>query len=293
MTHPPVTHRSGFVALAGRPNAGKSTLLNRVLGQPVAIVSDKPQTTRTQVRGILTRPDAQVIFVDAPGMGKPRTLLGRCLNAEAADAAHAADVVCLVIDAAAPFGRGDAFIAATLPSDSVVVVTKCDLVRPATVLAQLAAAGDLDFEAYFPVSGLTGEGADALVDYLAGRLPEGPNLYPPGEVSDAGEAFRVAELVREQLLAVVRQELPYSIATRVAEWDWPFIRCEIIVERESQKPMVIGRGGSVLKAAGSAVRSQLPEGAYLELVVKVEPGWQRRPESLRRLGYREIADFRK
>ena len=283
---PPVVHRSGFVALLGRPNAGKSTLLNRILGQRVSIVSDRPQTTRTRLRGVLTRPGVQAVFVDTPGMHKPRTHLGRHLNAEAADAAHSVDVVCMVVDASARFGRGDAFIASRMPSGSVAVVTKSDLVQPATMLAQLAAASAFDFEAYFPVSGITGDGVDALVDHLAGRLPEGPPLYPPDTVADTSEAFHVAEAVREQLLLMAREELPYSIATRVTEWEWPFIRCEIIVERESQKPMVIGRRGSVLKAVGEAVRARLADGAYLELVVKVHKDWQRRPDALSRLGFR-------
>ena len=269
-------HRCGFVTLVGRPNAGKSTLLNRIVGQRVSIVSDKPQTTRAQLRGVLTRSDAQIVFVDTPGIHKPRTTLGHHLNAAAADAAHGVDAVCLVIDAAAPYGRGDAFIAETLPADSVVVVTKADLVRPDAMLAQLDATGALDFEAYFPVSGLTGQGIEALVEHLVARMPDGPALYPPETVSDAPEGFRVAELVREQLLAVVRDELPHSIATRVTDWEWPLIRCEIIVERPSQKAIVIGRGGSVLKAVGTTVRAQLPDGAYLQLAVRVDKDWQRR-----------------
>ena len=273
---PSGSHRCGMVALAGRPNAGKSTLVNRIVGHKVSIISDKPQTTRTPLRGVLTRPDAQMVLVDTPGIHKPRTALGRSLNAGASDALHDADVSCLVIDASAPFGRGDAFVANSLPADSVVVVTKSDLVKPATMVSQLAATGELDFEAYFPVSGLTGEGVEALVEHLVGRLPEGPALFPPDTVSDASEAFRVAELVREQLLEEARDELPHSIATRVTDWDWPLIRCEIIVERPSQKAIVIGKGGSQLKRAGTAVRSQLPDGAYLQLVVKVDKNWQRR-----------------
>ena len=270
-------HRCGFVALAGRPNAGKSTLVNRIVGQKVSITSDKPQTTRAQMRGVLTRPDAQLVLVDTPGIHKPRTAQGRQLNADASEALHDTDVSCLVIDASAPYGRGDAFVAGSLPADSVVVVTKSDLVGPSTMLSQLAAAGELDFEAYFPVSGRTGEGVEALVEHLIARLPEGPALYPPGTVSDASEAFRVAELVREQLLKVARDELPHSISTLVTQWEWPLIRCEIIVERPSQKAIVIGRGGSLLKAVGTTVRSQLPEGAYLQLAVRVDKNRQRRP----------------
>ncbi len=273
----PGSHRCGIVGLAGRPNAGKSTLANRIVGQKVSIVSDKPQTTRTQVRGVLTRRDAQMILVDTPGIHKPRNALGHRMNSEAADALHDTDVTCLVIDAAAPYGRGDAFIAQSLPADSVVVVTKADLVGPNVMVKQLAALAELDFEAYFPVSGRTGAGVEALVEHLVARLPDGPPLYPADTVADAPSAFWVAELVREQLLEAARNELPHSIATRVTEWDWPLIRCEIIVERPSQKAIVIGRGGARLKAAGTAVRSQLPEGAYLQLAVKVDKHWQQRP----------------
>ena len=278
-------HRFGIVGLAGRPNAGKSTLINKVVGQKVSIVSDKPQTTRSQLRGVLTRPDAQMVLVDTPGIHKPRTAFGRHMNAAASEALHDTDVTCLVIDASAPYGLGDAFIAQTLPADAVVVVTKSDLVGPDKMLEQLAAVGGLDFEAYFPVSGRTGEGVDALVDHLVSRLPQGPALYPPGTVSDASEAFWVAELVRERLLEATRDELPHSIATRVTEWDWPLIRCEIFVERPSQKAIVIGRGGSVLKAVGTAVRAHLPEGTYLKLVVRVDKNWQRDPRHYRRLGH--------
>ena len=272
----PGSHRCGIVGLAGRPNAGKSTLVNRIVGQKVSIVSDKPQTTRTGLRGVLTRRGAQMVLVDTPGIHKPRTEFGRRMNAAANEALHGTDVTCLVVDASAPYGRGDAFVARSLPGDSVVAVTKADLVGRRAMLEQLAALGGLDFEAYFPVSGRTGQGVDALVEHLVGRLPEGPALYPDGAVSDAPEAFRVAELVREQLLAAARDELPHAIATRVTEWDWPLIRCEITVERPSQKAIVIGKGGSMLKAVGTAVRSQLPEGAYLQLTVRVDKNWQRR-----------------
>ena len=277
--------RAGFVTLVGRPNAGKSTLLNRILGQKVSIVSDKPQTTRTQVRGVLTRSDVQLVFVDTPGIHRPRTALGSRLNAAATQATSGVDVVCLVLDATAPFGKGDAFIAQSLPPDAMVIVTKSDLASSQQMMAQLAASSELDFDAYFPVSGVTGEGVDVLVQELVKRMPESPALYPADMITDVPDAFWVAELVREQLLAVTRDELPHSIATRVTEWEWPRIRCEIIVERESQKGMVIGKGGAVLKAVGTAVRSQLPDGAFIELFVKVDKNWQRHPASVERLGY--------
>jgi GTP-binding protein Era len=277
--------RSGFVTFVGRPNVGKSTLLNRILGTKVSIVSDKPQTTRTQVRGVLNRPDAQVVFVDTPGIHKPRTTLGERLNATAVGTIGDVDVVCLVLDATAPVGRGDEFVAGRVPKDALVVLNKVDAASRDQVMQQLARAGELDLSEYFPVSARTGEGVDALVARIVELLPEGPQYYPDGMVTDVPEAFRVAELVREQLLARTRDELPHSIATRVTEWEWPYIRCEILVERDSQKAIAIGKGGSVLKAVGTAVREQLPEGAYLELHVKVDKDWQRRPKALDRLGY--------
>jgi GTPase len=277
--------RSGFATFVGRPNVGKSTLLNRILGTKVSIVSDKPQTTRSQVRGVLTRPDAQVVFVDTPGIHKPRTLLGERLNDTAAEATVDVDVVLLVLDATAPVGKGDRFVAQRVPSDSFVVVNKVDLASPEQVLRQLAAASGLEKAEYFPVSAATGDGVGELVEAIVGRLPEGPQLYPDDMVTDVPEAFWVAELVREQLLIVAQQELPHSIATRVTEWEWPRIRCEILVERDSQKGIVIGKKGAVLKEVGTAVRAQLPPGAYLELFVKVDKDWQRRPKALERLGF--------
>jgi len=277
--------RTGFVTLVGRPNVGKSTLLNCILGTKVTIVSEKPQTTRTQVRGVLNRPDAQVVFIDTPGVHKPRTLLGERLNQTATSSIGDVDVVVLVLDATAPLGRGDRFVASRVPPEAVVVVNKIDVAAPRQILAQLSAAGGLDLSAYFPVSGRTGAGVDELVTHLIERLPEGPPYYPEDMVTDVPEAFWVAELVREQLLAVTHDEVPHSVACRVTEWEWPRIRCEILVERDSQKGIVIGRGGAVLKQVGINVRRQLPEGAFVELVVKVDKDWQRRPRALDRLGY--------
>ena len=277
--------RSGFATLVGRPNVGKSTLLNAILGEKVSIVAASPQTTRTEIRGVLTRVDAQVVFVDTPGIHKPRTTMGERLNATAEAASSGVDVVCLVIDATAPLGKGDRFVAGRLPGDALCVVNKVDIADRAQVLAQLSRAATLDLAEYFPVSARTGEGVDELVDAIVARLPEGPLYYPEETVTDQPDEVWVAELVREQLLAVVREELPHSIACRVTEYEWPRIRVEILVERESQKGIVIGKGGLVLKQVGQAVRAQLREGAYLELVVKVDPDWQRQPRSLDRLGY--------
>ena len=276
---------SGFVTLVGRPNVGKSTLLNQILGQKVTIVSDKPQTTRHRIQGVLNRPDVQAVFVDTPGLHKPRSPLGERLNSTARSTIADVDAVVFVIDATQPFGRGDAWVAERLPREAVVVVNKVDIARPDQVLSQLARASELEMAEYFPVSARTGEGVPELVDHLVAQLPEGPRYFPEDVVTDVPEAFWVAELVREQLLAVVREELPHSIATRITEWEWPYIRCEIVVERPSQKSIVVGRGGEVLKQVGTAVREQLPEGAYIDLHVTVDRNWQRRPAALDRLGF--------
>jgi len=287
---------SGFATLVGRPNVGKSTLLNRILGQKVSIVSDKAQTTRNQVRGVLTRSNVQVVFVDTPGIHKPRTLLGARLNDVAGDAAKGVDVVVFTIDATAPVGKGDRFVAGLVPGDSICVVNKIDLASPEQVMHQLRKAGDMGFAAYHPVSATTGEGVDELLAAIVDRMPPGPRLYPDDMVTDVPEAFWIAELVREQLLHVTKEEVPHSVACRVTEWEWPErpdragktgprIRCEILVERDSQKGIVIGKGGNILKAVGTAVRAQLPDGAYLELFVKVDKDWQHRPQALQRLGY--------
>ena len=279
--------RSGFATLVGRPNVGKSTLLNQILGQKVSITSPVAQTTRNQVRGVLTRPDVQVVFVDTPGIHKPRTLLGSRLNDSANQALADVDLTLFVVDGTAPVGRGDQYVARRLvPAETICVVNKVDAAGRREVLEQLTAASGLaDFLEFFPVSARTGQGVAELVDAITTRMPEGPLLYPEDMVTDVPEAFWVAELVREQLLAVTHDEVPHSIACRVTEWEWPHIRCEILVERDSQKGIVIGRGGEVLKQVGSLARAQLPEGAYLELFVKVDRNWQSRPKALERLGY--------
>jgi GTPase len=283
--------RSGFVTLVGRPNVGKSTLLNHILGTKVTITSDKPQTTRTQVRGILNlRPDppgtaAQVVFVDTPGIHKPRTLMGERLNDTATSSIGDVDVTVIVLDATQPIGRGDGFVARRVPPSGIVAVNKIDACRPHELLKQLETAGRFELSAYYPVSAKTGEGVAELVSAVVDRLPEGPALYPTDVVTDVPDAVWVAELVREQLLAVTHDEVPHSIACRVTEWEWPRVRCEITVERESQKGIVIGKGGVVLKMVGTRVREQLPSEVYLELFVKVDPRWQQEPAALDRLGY--------
>lgn len=278
--------RSGFVTLVGRPNVGKSSLVNAICGQKVSIISNKPQTTRTRVRGVYHGEGTQIVFVDTPGIHKPVTALGERVNATALDCINDVEVVCLIIDATKAFGRGDQWVANNVDmANAFVVVNKIDKAKPEMVLQQLNAVSSLGAAAYFPVSASTGEGLDVLLAALVERMPEGPAYYPEEMISDTDEHAWVAELVREQLLAVLKDELPYSVATQVTEWEWPKIRCEILVERDSQKGMVIGRGGELLKHVGQEVRKQLPKGAYLELHVTVEKDWQQRPDRLERLGY--------
>ena len=308
--------RSGFVAVVGRPNVGKSTLVNRMVGTKVAITSARPNTTRHRILGVLhdEAADAQVVFVDTPGIHRPRSSLGTRLNETATEALHDVDVIVAVVDATAAIGPGDRTVLersvrqiqravssagsveegddTSLSPGLVVVVNKADRVPTAHVLERLVQAkaavdalGEMPDVEYFPVSARTGNGVDGLTAFLIARLPEGPPFFPSDVVTDTPEALWVAELVREQLLAKTRDELPHAITCRVTEWEWPHIRVEIIVERDSQKAIVIGKGGEVLKAVGTAVRESLPEGAYLDLHVKVERRWQNREEMLDRLGY--------
>jgi len=290
----------------GRPNVGKSTLVNKMVGTKVAITSSRPNTTRHRILGVLHDPaaDAQIVFVDTPGIHRPRSALGTRLNETATDALAEVDVVLAVVDATAAVGPGDRTVlersvrhlrqaaAGGDESGLVVVVNKTDHATSEQVLERLAeakkAVDALDEQAdaeFFPASARTGQGVEALTGYLIGRLPEGPPFFPPDVVTDTPEALWIAELVREQLLAKTRDELPHAITCRVTEWEGPLIRVEIIVERDSQKAIVIGKGGEILKQVGIAVRDQLPEGTYLDLHVKVERRWQNREEMLDRLGY--------
>ena len=315
--------RSGFVAVVGRPNVGKSTLVNAMVGTKVSIVSPRPNTTRSQVRGVLNRPDAQVVFVDTPGLHKPKTALGARMNESATSSLDDVDAVVALVEATGAVGPGDRMVLAHSvqrvramarsaalavelgggdPDTAghpqlMVVVNKIDKVGGDGVLGHLtgvsAVVGELDAEAggepvpveYFPLSAATGDGVPALVDGLVSCLPMGPQYYPDGMVTDVAEAFWVADLVREELLHRVADELPHSIACRVTEWEWPRVRCEILVERDSQKGIVIGKGGATLKEVGTAVRAQMEPGAYLELFVRVEKHWQQREDSLDRLGF--------
>ncbi len=308
----PSGFRSGFVSLVGRPNVGKSTLVNQLVGTKVSIVSNKPQTTRTQIRGVRTTPESQIILLDTPGIHRPRTLLGERCNERSVQTLGEVDAVCLLVEANAQIGPGDRFIAELVKrtkTPKILVVNKVDIASHDEIGGQLAKAGAEfgEFDAYVPVSAKTGAGIDALLGEILSRLPEGPLYYPDGVVSDQPETTIVAELLREKLLAVAREELPHSIMV-TADWlddddepepgedganpeeSDPILRYRAVVrvERDSQKGIVIGKGGAVIRDAGTAARHELERlfGAkvYLETTVKVDKEWQRRAHALDRLG---------
>lgn len=301
-----MTFRSGFVTVVGRPNVGKSTLVNRLVGSKVAITSERPQTTRSEIRGVRTnQPVSQIVFLDTPGLHKPRTALGERTNLRAQATFAEVDGICHVVDAASPIGAGDRFVAELVhrvATPTVLVVNKIDRVGRPAVAEHLAAAADQlgDYDAYVPLSALTGEGTDALVGELESRLPEGPAYYPDGVVTDQPEVVLAAEVLREKLIQATHDEVPHSITVSCeidddvddeedARDDLLRLRATVRVERESQKGIVIGRGGSVLKAAGTEARRELEAllgtRIHLETRVRVERDWQRRPASLDRLGY--------
>jgi GTP-binding protein Era len=291
--------RAGIVAVVGRPNVGKSSLVNALVGQKVAIVSDKPQTTRFPVRGVLDGPDFQLVFTDTPGFHKPRTLLGERLNARVGDATSDVDVVLQVVDGAAGVGRGDAFVAErhvrSHSGPKVCALNKIDRLRHPEVVRQLLAAAEVAaFDEIVPISALTGKGLDELRDVLVRLVPEGEPLFPVGEVTDTPLEIRIAELVREKALAMAREEVPHSVAVLVEELrrddakGLVHISCTIFVERDSQKGILIGAGGRTLKEIGTQARLELEPlvGArvFLELRVKVQREWQRDPIAMQRLG---------
>ncbi|WP_029288952.1 GTPase Era [Cellulomonas sp. HZM] len=305
-----MTFRSGFACLVGRPNAGKSTLTNALVGQKVAITSGRPQTTRHTVRGIVHRDDAQLVLVDTPGLHRPRTLLGERLNTLVKDTLSEVDVIGFCLPADQKVGPGDRFIAEQLAALApegkrgtpvVAVVTKTDLVPRARVAEHLLAVQRLgDWADIVPVSATGGYQVGVLADVLVSHLPEGPALYPEGELTDEPEQVMVAELVREAALEGVRDELPHSLAVVVDEIvpreqsdpDAPpmlDVRVHLFVERDSQKAIVIGKGGARLRDVGSQARrgieALLGSRVYLDLHVKVAKDWQRDPKQLGRLGF--------
>ncbi len=301
-----MTHRSGFACFVGRPNAGKSTLLNAMVGEKIAITSDKPQTTRRAVRGIVTRPDAQLVVVDTPGMHRPRTLLGERLGDLVRTVWSDVDVVGFCLPADEQVGPGDRRIAAELAEQAagtpvIGVVTKTDRVSRQKVAEQLLAVSGLaDFAEIVPVSAVSGEQVELLTELLIARLPEGSRLYPDAEVTDEPLETRIAELVREAALDGVREELPHSLAALVTELVPPEpgsstakpltrVFVTIFVERSSQKAIILGHKGSRLADVGRRARLQIEPlvgtRVYLDLHVAVAKDWQRDPKQLRKLGF--------
>jgi len=305
MTETPGAHRSGFACFVGRPNAGKSTLMNAIVGEKVAIMSSRPQTTRRAIRGILTRDDAQLVVVDTPGLHRPRTLLGERLNDLVRETFAEVDVIGFCLPADEKVGPGDQWIARELSearAPVVAIVTKVDKVPRERLAEHLLAVSELgDWADIVPVSSVKDIQVDVLLDVLISHLPAGPPLYPTGEVTDEPEEVRIAEFVREAALEGVRDELPHSLAVMVeeiVESEQPApagkrpileIRAHVFVERDSQKGIIIGKGGSRLKEVGATARKDiermLGRKVFLDLHVKVAKDWQRDPKQLGRLGF--------
>jgi GTPase len=309
MTSEPAVHRFGFVSIVGRPNAGKSTLTNALVGSKIAITSSRPQTTRHAVRGIVDRPDAQLVLVDTPGLHKPRTLLGQRLNDLVRSTWSEVDVVAVCLPANESVGPGDRFLVSELAkvrrTPRIAVVTKSDLVSSdemAQYLMSVARLGEttgVEWADIVPVSAVNGSQVGLLADLMVAQLPPGRSMFPAGELTDEPEIVLVAELIREAALEGVREELPHSIAVVVEEMglrpDRPEgrplldVHANLFIERSSQKSIVIGHQGARLKAVGTAARHQiealLGTPVYLDLRVKVAKDWQRDPKQLRRLGF--------
>ncbi len=306
MTHEPGTtgsgpeHRSGFVTFVGRPNAGKSTLMNALVGEKIAITSSKPQTTRHAIRGVVHRDDAQLVIVDTPGMHKPRTLLGKRLNAVVQTTLGDVDVICLCIPADEPIGPGDRYIDQQLEgfprARRVAVVTKTDAASKEQVAAQLLAVSQLrEWDAIVPLSSVAGSQLDVLVDELVGLLPVGPPLYEAETTTEEPTSVRIAELIREAALEGVRDELPHSIMVTIDDVvpregrDLTDIYANLWVERDSQKGIIIGKGGSRLRQVGADARAEIERmlgtKVHLDLRVKVAKEWQGDPKQLGRFGF--------
>ena len=290
--------RSGFVSFVGRPNVGKSTLMNALIGEKVAITSSKPQTTRKTIRGIVTRPAGQLIIVDTPGLHRPRTLLGERLNALVETTLGDVDVIGMCLPADEPIGKGDRFILEQLaryPRARVVgIVTKTDRVASTTVLAKLAEVGQLrDWELVIPVSAESRDGIDEFIEALLPLMPESPLLYPEEHISDESVNDRIPEVVREAVLEELHDELPHSLAVTltdiVNEGNRTKVFVSLIVERDSQKGIIIGKKGSMLRLIGERSRPRIEEilgrSVYLDLHVTIAKDWQRDPKALGKLGF--------
>ena len=296
--------KSGFVAIVGRPNVGKSTFMNYVLGQKIAIMSDKAQTTRNKIQGVYTKDDAQIVFLDTPGIHKPKHELGEFMVKSAYSALKEVDAVLFMVNVSGKRGPGDDFIIEKLKGIKTpifLVLNKIDLVTPEVLLERVESYKDaLDFAGVFPISVLQGNNVNELMEGLINALPEGPQYYPADQITDHPEYFVVSELIREKILQLTQEEIPHSVAVTVDkmqkdEFDKVHVYANIIVERKSQKGIIIGKGGRLLKEIGTRARRDIQQllgnKVYLELWVKVEKDWRKRKSNLQEYGYRDT-DYR-
>ena len=296
--------KSGFVAIVGRPNVGKSTFMNYVLGQKIAIMSDKAQTTRNKIQGVYTKDNAQIVFLDTPGIHKPKHELGEFMVKSAYSALKEVDAVLFMVNVSEKRGPGDDFIIEKLKGIKrpiFLVLNKIDLVTPEVLLERVESYKDaLDFAGVFPISVLQGNNVNELMEALIEALPEGPQYYPADQITDHPEYFVVSELIREKILQLTQEEIPHSVAVTVDkmqkdEFDKVHVYANIIVERKSQKGIIIGKGGRLLKEIGTRARRDIQQllgnKVYLELWVKVEKDWRKRKSNLQEYGYRDT-DYR-
>jgi len=296
--------KSGFVAIVGRPNVGKSTFMNYVLGQKIAIMSDKAQTTRNKIQGVYTKDDAQIVFLDTPGIHKPKHELGEFMVKSAYSALKEVDAVLFMVNVSEKRGPGDDFIIEKLKGIKTpifLVLNKIDLVTPEVLLERVESYKDaLDFAGVFPISVLQGNNVNELMEGLINALPEGPQYYPADQITDHPEYFVVSELIREKILQLTQEEIPHSVAVTVDkmqkdEFDKVHVYANIIVDRKSQKGIIIGKGGRLLKEIGTRARRDIQQllgnKVYLELWVKVEKDWRKRKSNLQEYGYRDT-DYR-
>ncbi|MFE4812257.1 GTPase Era [Peribacillus simplex] len=294
-------YKSGFISIIGRPNVGKSTFLNRVIGQKIAIMSDKPQTTRNKVQGVLTQNDSQMIFIDTPGIHKPKHKLGDFMMKVATNTLKEVDLILFMINATEGYGRGDEFIIEKLQSVKTpvfLVVNKIDAMHPDDLLPIIEKYQQLyPFAAVVPISALEGNNVDTLLEQIKEHLPEGPQFYPADQVTDHPERFIISELVREKVLHLTREEIPHSVAVvidsikKMDNSDTINVMATIVVERDSQKGIVIGKQGKMLKEVGSRARvdieNLLGSKVFLELWVKVQKDWRNKASQLRDYGFNE------
>lgn len=300
----PKTFKSGFVAIVGRPNVGKSTFMNYVLGQKIAIMSDKAQTTRNKIQGVYTTDDSQIVFLDTPGIHKPKHELGQFMVESAYSALKEVDAVLFMVNAAEKRGPGDDFIIEKLRSVKTpifLVLNKIDLISPDELLERVESYHDtLPFAGVIPISVLQGNNVNELMQTLTENLPEGPQYYPKDQITDHPEYFVVSELIREKILNLTKEEIPHSVAVTVDkmqkdEFDKVHVYANIIVERPTQKGIIIGKGGKLLKEIGTRARRDIEQllgnKVYLELWVKVEKDWRKKKSTLQEYGYR-TTDYR-